>query len=70
MAGSKKTSMKSVKRKNDRKYEGGNHHLDRILAIYPDDQEIFMMDGRVILMPKGTTLEEAQEHYKEIQENE
>jgi hypothetical protein len=39
---------------------GQNLHIDRILAIYPDDQEIFRIDGKVVLKPKGTTLEEAQ----------
>lgn len=46
---------------NDHKIEPGmNIHIDRIRAIYPDDSEVFKIDGRIVIKPKGTTLKEAQ----------
>lgn len=48
-------------RTGDHKIEPGmNVHIDRLLAIYPDDSEVFKIDGQIVIKPKGTTLEEAQ----------
>lgn len=53
--------MTTSKKAKNRKIEpGSNIHLDRLLAIYPDDQEIFRIDDKIVLKPKGTTLEEAE----------
>lgn len=53
--------MTASKKIKNRKIEPGmNEVLDRILAIYPDDQEIFRIDDKIVLRPKGTTLEEAE----------
>lgn len=50
------------KKKNNHKITPGmNVHIDRILAIYPDDSEIYRVDDRIVIKPKGATLEEAQD---------
>lgn len=49
-----------AKPKNYKIEPGQNVHIDRLLAIYPDDQEIFRIDGKIVLKPKGTTLQEAE----------
>lgn len=45
----------------NRKIEPGmNKHIDLILAMYPDDREIFRVNDGIVIKPKGTTLEEAE----------
>lgn len=51
--------MSRGKKKKVRKIEQGqNVHIDRIRAIYPDDSEVFWVEGNVLIKPKGTELEE------------
>lgn len=53
--------MTKAKGPKNRKIEpGSNIHIDRILAIYPDDSEVFRIDDKIVIKPKGTTLEEAE----------
>jgi hypothetical protein len=52
------------KKMTDKKIEPGqNKYIDQILAIYPDDEhDIFKIGDKIVLKPKGTTLEEAKEN--------
>lgn len=52
--------MAASKARNRKIEPGMNEVIDRILAIYPDDREIFRLDDRIVIKPKGTTLEEAE----------
>lgn len=54
--------MAVTKKVKDRKIEpGDNLYIDRLLAIHPDDSEIFKIGDKIVIRPKGTTLEEAQD---------
>lgn len=52
------------------RYEGGNIHLDRILAIYPDDLDLWVCQGqggrRVVRLAAGLEKKEAVLAYKKI----
>lgn len=53
--------MTKAKGPKNRKIEPGmNKHIDLILAMYPDDREIFRISDQIVIRPKGTTLEEAE----------
>lgn len=53
--------MPKAKGPKNRKIEPeSNIHIQRILALYPDDSEIFRVDDKIVIKPKGTTLEEAE----------